>query len=200
MHQGKLLFCDTPANLKAQLGKGVLSVTSPEPRRLRDELEDADGISSLVLTGDGVHVVVDDAARRIPEFEARLQARRHSLRRDSTGRADHRRSVCRCGRARGASAPCLRPANSVVVENLVKRFGDFVAVDQHQSRSRARARSSAFWARTARANPPRFACCAACSSPLPAARRWRDSTWAASPKRCARTSATCRRNFRSTTI
>ena len=69
----KLLFCDTPANLKAKLGKGVLSVTSPEPRRLRSEIEHAVGISSLVLTGDGVHVVVDDAARRVPEFEARLR-------------------------------------------------------------------------------------------------------------------------------
>jgi ABC-2 type transport system ATP-binding protein len=73
MHQGKLLFCDTPANLKAQFGKGVLSITAVEPRRLRDELEDAEGISSLLLTGDGLHVVVDDAARRIPEFEARLK-------------------------------------------------------------------------------------------------------------------------------
>ena len=73
MHQGKLLFCDTPANLKAGLGKGVLSITAPEPRRLRSELKDAEGISSLLLTGDGVHVVVDNAARRIPEFEARLR-------------------------------------------------------------------------------------------------------------------------------
>ncbi len=73
LHQGKLLFCDTPANLKAKLGKGVLSVTSSEPRRLRSEIEHAVGISSLVLTGDGVHVVVDDATRRIPEFEARLK-------------------------------------------------------------------------------------------------------------------------------
>ncbi len=72
MHQGKLLFSDTPSNLKTKLGKGVLSVTSSEPRSLRRELENAEGISSLVLTGDGVHVVVDDAARRIPEFTARL--------------------------------------------------------------------------------------------------------------------------------
>jgi ABC-2 type transport system ATP-binding protein len=72
MHQGKLLFCDTPANLKAGLRKGVLSVTSPEPRRVRSQLEHAEGISSLVLTGDGLHVVVDNAARRIPEFEALL--------------------------------------------------------------------------------------------------------------------------------
>jgi ABC-2 type transport system ATP-binding protein len=74
LDRGKLLFCDAPANLKARLGKGVLSVTSAEPRRLRSALEDADGISSLVLTGDGLHVVVDDAARRIPEFEARLKS------------------------------------------------------------------------------------------------------------------------------
>jgi ABC-2 type transport system ATP-binding protein len=73
MHLGKLLFCDTPANLKAKFGKGVLSVTAPEPRRLRSELEGAEGISSLLLIGDGLHVVVDDAGRRIPEFEARLK-------------------------------------------------------------------------------------------------------------------------------
>jgi ABC-2 type transport system ATP-binding protein len=73
MHQGRLLFCDTPANLKANLGKGVISITSTEPRRAHKELEEAEGISSLLLTGDGVHVVVDDAARRIPDFETRLK-------------------------------------------------------------------------------------------------------------------------------
>jgi ABC-2 type transport system ATP-binding protein len=73
LHQGRLLFCDTPNNLKAKLGKSVLSITSSEPRRLRAELENVVGISSLVLTGDGLHVVVDDGASRIPEFEARLK-------------------------------------------------------------------------------------------------------------------------------
>ena len=73
LHQGKLLFCDTPANLKAAFGKGVLSITSPEPRELRSNLEHAAGLSSLVLTGDGLHVVVDDAALRIPEFEVLLK-------------------------------------------------------------------------------------------------------------------------------
>jgi ABC-2 type transport system ATP-binding protein len=72
IHQGRLLFCDTPNNLKAKLGKSVLSITSSEPRRLRAEMENAVGIYSLVLTGDGLHVVVDDGARRIPEFEAQL--------------------------------------------------------------------------------------------------------------------------------
>ena len=74
LHQGKLLFCDTPARLKAKLGKGVLSVISSEPRRARDALEGSDGVSSLLLTGDGVHIVVDDPQRCIPEFRARLQS------------------------------------------------------------------------------------------------------------------------------
>ena len=73
LHQGKLLFCDTPVALKSKLGKDVLSISSPEARRLRDQLENAGGISSMVLTGDGVHLVVDDAKRRIPEFESRLR-------------------------------------------------------------------------------------------------------------------------------
>ena len=73
LHQGKVLFCDTPENLKAGFGRGVLSITAPEPRLLRSELDGAKGISSLMLTGDGIHVVVDDAARRTSEFEARLK-------------------------------------------------------------------------------------------------------------------------------
>lgn len=72
LNQGKLLFCDTPANLKAKQGKTVVAVISPNPRQVRDTLEHADGILSLVLTGDGVHVVVDDAQRRMREFQSRL--------------------------------------------------------------------------------------------------------------------------------
>jgi drug efflux transport system ATP-binding protein len=73
LHQGKLLFCDTPANLKAKLGKAVLAISSADPRAVRQALSQSDGISSLVLTGDGVHVVADDSARRISEFQNRLK-------------------------------------------------------------------------------------------------------------------------------
>jgi len=72
LHQGKLLFCDTPISLKTRLGKAVLSITSPEPRRVRDSLASAEGISSLMLTGDGIHVVVDNSGR-IREFEGLLK-------------------------------------------------------------------------------------------------------------------------------
>ena len=74
LHQGRLLFCDTPTRLKARLPGAVLAVRSADPRSLRDPLAQAEGVSSLVLVGDGVHLVVDDAERRIPEIEARLRA------------------------------------------------------------------------------------------------------------------------------
>ncbi|MFZ0734245.1 MAG: ABC transporter ATP-binding protein [Candidatus Sulfotelmatobacter sp.] len=73
LHQGKLLFCDTPNNLKSKLRKDVLWLLSPDPRRVREVLAHAEGISSLMLTGDGLHVVVDDAKLRVPEFESRLR-------------------------------------------------------------------------------------------------------------------------------
>ncbi len=74
LHQGRMLFCDTPANLKTRMRKNVVSVASTNPRLIRMHLERAQGISSLVMSGDGVHIVVDDAATRIPQFTAQLTA------------------------------------------------------------------------------------------------------------------------------
>jgi ABC-2 type transport system ATP-binding protein len=75
LHRGRLLFCDSPANLKSKLGGSIVSVVSAEPRRVRDELAGPEGVSSAVLAGDAVHLFVDDADRRIPDLSARLKAR-----------------------------------------------------------------------------------------------------------------------------
>jgi ABC-2 type transport system ATP-binding protein len=74
LHLGRLLFCDTPAGIKSRLPGAVIAVISPRPREVRQELDQAPGVSSLVLVGDGVHLVVDDAARRLSELRQRLQA------------------------------------------------------------------------------------------------------------------------------
>jgi ABC-2 type transport system ATP-binding protein len=79
LHQGRILYCETPAKLKTHLKGAVLSVISPEPRRLRAELDGADGVLNALLVGDGMHLVVDDAARRIPELRAKLQKARLSF-------------------------------------------------------------------------------------------------------------------------
>ena len=72
LHRGKLLFCDTPEHLKSKLGRDVLMILSQEPRRVRVVLQDREGVSSLVLRGDGVRVVVDNAAQRAEELESVL--------------------------------------------------------------------------------------------------------------------------------
>jgi ABC-2 type transport system ATP-binding protein len=74
LHKGELLFCDTPESLKRQMRKNVVMIVSQDPRKVRDVLEGAKGISSLVMHGDGLRVVVDYAGRRISEFDAMLRA------------------------------------------------------------------------------------------------------------------------------
>jgi ABC-2 type transport system ATP-binding protein len=74
VHQGRLLLCDSPARLKARMPGDVLQIGSPAPGAVRDELRRAPGVSSVLVVGDGVHVVVDDAARRVPEIRIRLEA------------------------------------------------------------------------------------------------------------------------------
>jgi len=72
LHKGRLLFCDTPSQLKKNLPGEVVAVISSAARRLRGELERAEGVSSVVLVGDGLHLVLDDAERRIPELRTKL--------------------------------------------------------------------------------------------------------------------------------
>ncbi len=74
IHQGHILFCDTPAALKTHLKGAVLSVIAPDPRRVKTALGEADGVLNALLVGDGVHLVVDEAGRRIPALKATLQA------------------------------------------------------------------------------------------------------------------------------
>ena len=72
LHQGRLLYCDTPEELKKKVSGDVVAVISPEPRRLRDLLTGAEGVSNMVLVGDGLHLLVDDASKRVPELRARM--------------------------------------------------------------------------------------------------------------------------------
>ena len=50
----------------------LVSIASQEPRKARDLAARTEGVQSVLLVGDGIHVVVDDAARRIPELERAL--------------------------------------------------------------------------------------------------------------------------------
>jgi ABC-2 type transport system ATP-binding protein len=74
LHQGRLMFCGSPAELKRSLPGVVVSVTSSQARKVEKRLAGAAGVSSVLLLGDAVRLVVDDAGIRIGELSARLRA------------------------------------------------------------------------------------------------------------------------------
>jgi ABC-2 type transport system ATP-binding protein len=74
LYQGRLLFCDQPGALKSHLQNSVIAIHTPDPRGVRTAIEKLPGVRNVVLVGDGVHLVVDDALRIIPDLCQRLDA------------------------------------------------------------------------------------------------------------------------------
>ncbi len=52
----------------------LLSIATPDPRAAQDAVRNASGVTSTMLMGDAVHVVVDNAQSRMPELKAALSA------------------------------------------------------------------------------------------------------------------------------
>jgi len=68
LHQGRIRYCDTPQRLKAAMPGAIVRITAGDPRRLLDAVRALEGVSGVLLVGDGLHIHVDDAARRLPEL------------------------------------------------------------------------------------------------------------------------------------
>lgn len=68
MHSGRALYCDTPAALKKQMPGTLIAISSADGRAVRSAITGQPGVSQVLLVGDGVHAVVDDADRRIPQL------------------------------------------------------------------------------------------------------------------------------------
>jgi ABC-2 type transport system ATP-binding protein len=74
LREGRMLYCDTPPALKTLMPGEILAIASPAPRAVRGLVAEREGVKSAILMGDSVHVVVDDAARRVGELRAALEA------------------------------------------------------------------------------------------------------------------------------
>jgi ABC-2 type transport system ATP-binding protein len=75
MHEGRLLACDAPAQLKARLpAETVVAIVTGDPRGARTAVEQAEGVLGTLLAGDRLHLGVDNGPRRIPQLRARLEA------------------------------------------------------------------------------------------------------------------------------
>jgi ABC-2 type transport system ATP-binding protein len=68
LYAGHALYCDTPAALKRRMPGAMIAISSDAGRAVRDAIAGAPGVSHVLLVGDGVHAVADDAALRIPEL------------------------------------------------------------------------------------------------------------------------------------
>jgi ABC-2 type transport system ATP-binding protein len=73
LYRGQLRYCDTPRRLKELMPGIVLTIAAPDARAVRAAIEGHDGVSDVLIVGDGLHVVVDDE-RRISELRESLRA------------------------------------------------------------------------------------------------------------------------------
>jgi ABC-2 type transport system ATP-binding protein len=73
LHSGRALYCDTPAELKKHMPGALIAISSTEGRAVRSAISGRPGVSQVLLVGDGVHAVVDDADLRIPQLREALR-------------------------------------------------------------------------------------------------------------------------------
>jgi ABC-2 type transport system ATP-binding protein len=73
LHGGRALYCDTPAALKARMPGALIAISSTDGRAARSAITGQRGVSHVLLVGDGVHAVVDDANLRIPQVRDALR-------------------------------------------------------------------------------------------------------------------------------
>ena len=73
LHSGRALYCDTPTALKQRMPGTLISISSVVGREVRAAIAKQPGVTHAVLVGSGVHAVVDDAVRRIPELRDALR-------------------------------------------------------------------------------------------------------------------------------
>ena len=60
IYQGELLVSDTPSNVKERIGGTVLELRLEDHRKGVKALEGIESLRSLVLSGDKIHILVDD--------------------------------------------------------------------------------------------------------------------------------------------
>ena len=70
IHQGRLLACDTPGNLKKLMKGTILELRATEPRRVARLLREGIPDAQVGLFGDRLHIVTEDAASVTSRIEA----------------------------------------------------------------------------------------------------------------------------------
>jgi ABC-2 type transport system ATP-binding protein len=72
MYAGRMIRCDTPRCLRAEIQGDVVVVRHEDWRSVRQELEETSGVLQIQTYGEALHLVVDSAEKRIPQIEKML--------------------------------------------------------------------------------------------------------------------------------
>lgn len=143
MHQGQIIACDTPDNLKAELRGELLEIRARPVRKAVTILKQMSSLSTPQLFGDTIHILVDDARKRQLEIKSRLELEGvnvENIRGLTPGLEDVfvTRLATAGEKAAGGASAC--PINNLTKENdrceitikaadLTRKFGDFTAVE-----------------------------------------------------------------------
>jgi ABC-2 type transport system ATP-binding protein len=72
LHTGVVRYCESPIALRARMPGALLEIATPAARAARDAVATRPGVLSALMVGDGIHVHVDDAARRTLQLKDAL--------------------------------------------------------------------------------------------------------------------------------
>ncbi len=75
IYNGALRYCEAPDALRARMPGAIVEIGTAAARSARDLLGSAPGVHGVLMVGDGIHVHVDDAPKRIPGLERALVAK-----------------------------------------------------------------------------------------------------------------------------
>jgi ABC-2 type transport system ATP-binding protein len=72
MYEGRLVTCDEPSAIRAQLPGELVEVHSSEWRAARKVVADLPGVLEIQTYGEALHILVDSARRRMPKLRRAL--------------------------------------------------------------------------------------------------------------------------------
>ena len=73
MYEGKLIECDTPANIKAILGHEVIELHPEDWKATIELVKQIKGVREVQTYGESLHLLVDSAEQRLPKIEKTLR-------------------------------------------------------------------------------------------------------------------------------
>lgn len=73
MYQGRLIRCDPPEVIRAEIGDELIELQAEDWRAAQALVGGLQGVSDVLTYGESLHLLVDGADERLPEIKARLE-------------------------------------------------------------------------------------------------------------------------------